>query len=69
MLSTLAQQVSSTLASDVGTIGRDILAIGQAAVQLAQDLISVTTPDHVPGGAGAGPNPGAGAPPAQYPLN
>ncbi|GAB0101539.1 hypothetical protein JMUB6875_05030 [Nocardia sp. JMUB6875] len=51
----------STLAQNVGTIGRDILSIGSAALQLAQDLISA-------GGTGQGGG-GTTYPPGQYPLN
>ncbi|MGV9667722.1 hypothetical protein ACWDUL_35280 [Nocardia niigatensis] len=50
----------STLAQNVGTLGRDILSIGGAALQFAQDLL-------ISGGTGQG---GGGAyPPGQYPLN
>ncbi|MEC3919791.1 hypothetical protein VMT65_38305 [Nocardia sp. CDC153] len=50
----------STLAQNVGTLGHDILSIGSAALQFAQDLITA-------GGTGGG---GTGTyPPGQYPLN
>ncbi|APA99791.1 hypothetical protein [Nocardia seriolae] len=50
----------STLAQNVGTLGRDILSIGSAALQFAQDLITA-------GGTGQGG--GTSYPPGQYPLN
>ncbi|GAB2568679.1 hypothetical protein GCM10027167_89920 [Nocardia heshunensis] len=50
----------STLAQNVGTLGHDILSLGSAALQFAQDLITS-------GGTGGG---GGGTyPPGQYPLN
>ncbi|MVU83124.1 hypothetical protein GPX89_38535 [Nocardia sp. ET3-3] len=51
----------STLAQNVGTLGHDILSIGSAALQFAQDLITS-------GGTGQGGGVGT-YPPGQYPLN
>ncbi|WP_433561774.1 hypothetical protein ACQP1O_29965 [Nocardia sp. CA-151230] len=48
----------STLAQNVGTLGRDILSIGGAALQLVQDLIY----------SGANGQ-GGTVPPGQYPFN
>ncbi|MTE13815.1 hypothetical protein [Nocardia aurantiaca] len=49
----------STFTQNIGTLGSDILAIGSATLQFAQDLLSS-------GGYGQG---GGAFPPGQYPFS